>query len=345
MATRVTQAEYNRAVSNLTNSMRSAGAPQATIDRHIAVLKANLIIDSSVGTKPTKPAGSPIATTPPSTTNQGNFTQDAFAFLDHQLRLWGINSLGTTIRNYLVEGYSPDTVMLLLQDTKEYKTRFAGNETRRAAGMQVLSPAEYLSIENSYRQILRAAGMPPGFYDDKSDFATLIGKDVSPTEVRDRAALAATAVNSLDTGLRSAFTQRGISPSMLAAYYLDPGKALPMLQQQWNNVQVSAAAMRTDYGLSIARADEISLTSPRAGQAQDIFQEIKGILPEASRLSSIHQKSLGGDILTKEDLESELFFNDPRAIKERKRLASMERALFEQRSGVTSETFRKERNY
>jgi hypothetical protein len=91
--------------------------------------------------------------------------RDAFMAVNALFKNYGLESLAGKIYEYVKNGYSADTISILLQDTSEYKQRFQGNEARKAAGLPVLSPAEYLSTEASYRQIMQSAGLPSGFYD------------------------------------------------------------------------------------------------------------------------------------------------------------------------------------
>ena len=110
--------------------------------------------------------------------------RDAFMALETLFKNYGLDSLAGKIYDYVKNGYSADTISILLQDTPEYKARFKGNEARLKAGLPVLSPADYINTENAYRQILRQSGLPSGFYDSTDDFTDWISKDVSPTEVQ-----------------------------------------------------------------------------------------------------------------------------------------------------------------
>src|SRR5690242_18300662 len=143
-------------------------------------------------------------TTTPSTpslpTTQTAYSQDAFAYLSSIFASYGLSSLAPAIKNFLTQGYGTDTVALLLQETPEYKQRFAANDARIKAGLPALSPAEYLSVESAYRQVMSAAGVPKGFYDQPSDFQKWIADDVSPTEIKGRVDAATDFINSADAG-------------------------------------------------------------------------------------------------------------------------------------------------
>src|SRR5882757_3766747 len=77
--------------------------------------------------------------------------RDAYLAINSLFKNYGLESLAPKIYDYVKNGYSADTISVLLQDTKEYKDRFSANEARKKAGLPVLSPAEYLSAESSYR--------------------------------------------------------------------------------------------------------------------------------------------------------------------------------------------------
>src|SRR4249919_2477702 len=116
------------------------------------------------------------------------------AVLD-MLTEFGLQSLAPHILGYIKNGYDSSTISYELQQTKEWKTRFAANEIRAKQGLSVLSPQEYIQTERSYRQIMQNAGVPAGFYDQSSDFTDFLAKDISPQEINDRVKAATDFVN------------------------------------------------------------------------------------------------------------------------------------------------------
>ena len=67
--------------------------------------------------------------------------RDAAKALVELFKQYGLESLAPKIVEFIQNGYSADTTAILLQDTTEYKQRFAANEARRKKGLPVLSPA------------------------------------------------------------------------------------------------------------------------------------------------------------------------------------------------------------
>src|SRR5947209_9673415 len=173
--------------------------------------------------------------------------RDAFAALQSLFTGYGLGSLAPKIFDYIKQGYGSDTISLLLQDTPEYKQRFAGNLARQRAGLPVLSPAQYLATEESYRQVLHAAGLPKGFYDTPGDFTNWIAGDVSATELKNRADEAAAVANG-NPQLREAMKKMyGVSEGDIAAYFLDQSRAEPILRQREQAAEIAAAGLQRGF--------------------------------------------------------------------------------------------------
>lgn len=259
---------------------------------------------------------------------QPTFDNNAYEFLRQQFRQWGIEGLDGPIRQYLEEGYDANTIALLLQNTPQYKQRFAANEARKAKGLPVLSPAEYLATERSYREILSAAGLPVGFYDSIQDFRKWIEDDVSPTEIRDRVNVAVTLVNSVDPDMKRYF-QQWYSTGDMVAYALDRKRATAVLNRQVVAAGIGGAADTQGVNIGRTLAERIAETGIDPEQARQGFGVVAGDRDTATKLSSLYGLSYG-----EVDLINEVFFADAAAQKKRRTLASRERAQFAGSSAV-----------
>ena len=257
-------------------------------------------------------------------------SRDAAAALTSLFTSYGLGSLAPQIVGFLKQGYSSDTVSLLLQDTAAYKQRFAANAAREKAGLPVLSPAQYLATEQSYRQIMQQAGLPPGFYDQPSDFTKFLEQDISPAEIQSRVQAASTFVNSADQNALN-YMKQYYTQGDLMAYALDPTRAAPLVGKAFDAAQVGGAA--ADQGLAVdkATADELASKGISAAQASQGFSLVASDLPNATRLSQIY-----GGGLSQQDLINETFLNDAGAAFKRQTLASKERANFGGSSGVNN---------
>lgn len=244
---------------------------------------------------------------------------------------YGMGALGKDVLKILRKAKSPEHAMVEIRKTDSYKTRFAGNVARLKSGFGMLSEGEYLGLEQSYRSALRQAGMPKGFYDAPGDFAKWIGGDVSPAEIARRAEMAGKLAANQDPGLRSALKQRGIKQGHIAAYLLNPNKALPIIEREVASAELSAEAFRAGFkglGGSVGYMDRLVGKGITQGAAREAFQATAEELPTVQFLGSLE----GEDFSVKQVAEAELDI----APKVRKRLASQarrERARFGGTSG------------
>lgn len=266
--------------------------------------------------------------------------RDAFAALQSMFGQMGLGSLAGKIFDYVKQGYGADTISLLLQDTKEYKERFAANDARAKAGLPVLSPADYLSAESSYRQILDSAGMPKGFYDNAADFRSWIAGDVSPTEIKSRVDMAMEAVDKTDPNYRAALYQMyGIQGQDLAAYFLDRKLAEPILKKQAAASAIGAAALRRGFGLSTLDLEgyaSLGITGADAeqayGQIATGFEDMLGI---ANRFgTSWSQREAEQEVFTPGAAST---LGKDSAAEKGRSLKSQERAMFAGSRGSSSQ--------
>lgn len=258
--------------------------------------------------------------------------RDAFAALTAIFTNYGLGSLAPRIAEFLRNGYSPDTVGLLLQETPEYKERFAANEVRRSKGLPVLSPAEYLATERSYRQIMQAAGLPVGFYDRDDDFRSFLENDVSPQEIQQRVTAAADFVDQASDDAKALFGQWYTRGDMIA-YALDPQRAAPLVGKAFAATRIGAQAQARGLDIDRGYAERIHNAGFDEQAASQGFGMIEQNIQNDQKLAA-----LSGETLTSEDLANEIFFNDGSVTMKRRRLAGQEAGRFGGSSAVSAQT-------
>lgn len=258
-----------------------------------------------------------------------NANDDAFAYIKSQLNSWGLGSLASTVQQFLTSGMSADRVMVELQETTAYKQRFAANETRRKKGLPVLSPAEYLSAETAYRQVMVNAGAPVGFYDKPSDFQKFLENDVSPTEIQGRVGAAQKLVESADPGVRKEF-ERLYGASNLWAYALDSKRTEELMKKQAQAAAFADAANDQGFsGLSRSASERLADLGVSDAQARQGFGQAQRQLSAFTRLGGV-----SGAGYTRSDAFEDVFFSDEDAASKRRTLASAERGRFSGSSGL-----------
>lgn len=190
--------------------------------------------------------------------------------LRQELDGWGLGSLTDQAWDLQTGGAGHDQILAWLRGTTEYQTRFAGMAARKANGLNPISEAEYVSLENTYAQIAHQYGLLAGSY----DAAKAIGGDVSATEFSQRAAAASTAVFDEPQQVRdSLLSYYGLSQGQIASWYLNPENAVPQLQNMLHAAEIGGTG--TQLGIDIDRtlAEKVALAgftgqSARAGLAQ-----------------------------------------------------------------------------
>lgn len=290
--------------------------------RHPAPTRPQVPAPSSGGAPSTAGGAAPPQFSADLTSGLVGPQRDAAAALINLFTQYGLGSLAPKIVQMIQGGMSSDTISIELQQTSEYKQRFAANDKRIKAGLPALSPAEYLATERSYRQIMQAAGLPVGFYDSTDDFTKWLEMDVSPTEVKARVDAASEAINQTPPETLD-YLKQWYNVSDLTAFALDPTKAQPLIEQRIKAAEAAALAKNQGVGVDRTTAEQIGRQGFSTQQMQQGFGQVAQDATAATKLSDIY----GGD-LTTGDLVKEVFMNDAQAAQKRTRLASQERAAF-----------------
>lgn len=255
--------------------------------------------------------------------------RDAYLAINALFKTYDLGSLAGKVYDYVKNGYSADTISILLQDSKEYKERFAGNELRKKAGLPVLSAGEYLATEASYKQIMQTAGLPTGFYDQNSDFNDWIGKNISPTEIQTRVDLATQATTLANPNYRKALNSMGISDSEMTAYFLGSKRALPQLQKSAATAAVGAQALAQGLTFDKAYAEQLALQGISADEAQQGYSAVASELGTMQSLGAMY-----GEEWNQRTSEQATFEGSAEALQKKGRLLSRERGAFSGGTGA-----------
>jgi hypothetical protein len=205
--------------------------------------------------------------------------ESAYTIIDNMLTEYGLQDLGGFVNRMVFQENVIDANVLIgeIRQTEQYKKRFAGNIARRNAGLNVMSEAEYLQMENAYRQLMRQSGLPVGFYDNNDDFTNLIANDVSIAELAERVNQGYEAVMQADPAVVDEMRRLyGIGDGDLAAYFLDPERGTPNLLQQARAAQVAGQAVaQAGMQLTVGQAEELARAGVTGEQARAGFQAIE----------------------------------------------------------------------
>jgi len=217
--------------------------------------------------------------------------QSARAIVRDFLTQIGLPELEDLLYQNLVadQDYSPQRLAIEVRRTPQYARRFPGMAARQAAGLPALDEGTYIAMERGYREAMRAAGLPSGFYDSADDFAQFIGNDISVSELSTRVQQGYQAVAQADPSVLATMRQfYGVTDGELAAYFLDPAKAESVILQQVGTAQIGAAAAREGFGQAADRAaaermQRFGVTGEEASQAFSMLNRSRELLTPIER--------------------------------------------------------------
>lgn len=196
----------------------------------------------------------------------------AKALISEQLHQWGLENLTDWAWDQITKG-NANILPTLLRGTEEYKARFAGNATRVAQGYNALSEGQYLQLEDNYRYLMTQYGLPKGFYDSQAEMAKLIGGNVNPDTLNSRLQMYSDAANKAPSEVRTELQRLyGVTDGEMAAFFIDPTQALPMIEQRYNAVGAAASADRAGFS-AIAKDTAERLASLGANNSQQTVDQ------------------------------------------------------------------------
>jgi len=269
--------------------------------------------------------------------------KNAYQLLIDEFTQMGIPTLADAVRGYMVEDVDPELVPGRLTETEAYKQRFAGNEGRKAKGLSVYSPREYLQAEETYKSLLDSAGLQD--LATQNTFSSFISGAVSPVEVQDRIQNVFNKIDNADDALKSQigtyFSQYGImDPNVqrgqIASALLTGETSSLALERQLKKAQLRAGATMARYDVgettieSLQKQLEAQGVSDVYGTAQSGFKTLAETAPTASKLAEIYKTDVSG---LQEELQQEAFFG--LKSQRRKKLEEQEQAAFAGQAGIS----------
>lgn len=262
--------------------------------------------------------------------------ESAYSIIQRTLAEYGLEGLEGFVNRMVFQENVIDANVLIgeIRQTEQYKKRFAGNIARRNAGLNVLSEAEYLQMENAYRQLMRQSGLPVGFYDNNDDFTNLIANDVSIAELAERVNQGYEAVMQADPAVVDEMRRLyGIGDGDLAAYFLDPERGTPNLLQQARAAQVAGQAVaQAGMQLTVEQAEELARAGVTGEQARAGFQAIE----QAEELFAALPGQTG-EMITEEEQVAGVFGTSAAAQQRIRRRTRERQAEFEAGGGFAAQ--------
>ena len=193
-------------------------------------------------------------------------------------------------------GLSPTQLSAAIGLVSSWQTRFSGNQARIAAGLNPLSPAEYIANEQSYKTVMSMSGIPASSPLQSTDYlGKLIAADISPAETQMRVNAATAAVQNEDPQVLAQLqSQFGMTMPTIISHLLDPAVAAPLVQQEYNAATIGAEAARAGVNISYGATGPLSAMGLAAqgvtqAQANQGFANIASQEPAMQSLAGRYQ--------------------------------------------------------
>jgi hypothetical protein len=257
--------------------------------------------------------------------------ESTIKILTDRFARYNLGGLANKIRALAIDGATEATITIDLMETDEYRQRFKANDARMKMGLQVLNPAEYLNLEDGYRQVLRAYGLKQ--FDTDDYVSQFIANDVSAAELSNRVVTAVQRVQNADPAISKQLRDYyGIGQSDLVAYVLDPNQQFQKIERQVAASEIGVAAARQGLQAGVSVAEQLASQGVTQAEAQKGYATIADILPTAEKLSDIYGSTLEGYGQT--EAEQEVFNSLASAQRKRQKLTQREIASFSGTSGT-----------
>lgn len=228
---------------------------------------------------PAAPAGSPASGTAgaPGPSGVTSAQRDAYAVVQNVLDTYGLGSLSQWAWQQILNGASDAEVQYQIRQTPEFKQAFPEIEARQKAGLPPLSPGDIVTYRNTAQQMMREAGLPQGYWDQPGDFVNLLANNVSINELQHRLQLATQAAYEVPADVRATLARDyGVGAGKLAAFFLDPTRAEPLITRDFTAAQIGGAGLRTGYGSTKSEDEYLAGLGVGGQQAQQGFSTLAG---------------------------------------------------------------------
>jgi hypothetical protein len=326
-----------------TNAAKTKASQQAAIDK----AAKDLLVVEETGNKGVDVNAAPdwwIKYQAAEVAKENQQRVSSFALLRTYAEEYG---LPTSLADKLIDlvanqGYSEEAVALELQQTDEFKARFAGIEkykknfaTEIGSGIKAAppKPSDYIKMEKAYQDVLSRYGLAD--MANRTTYAELIGGDVSVAEMTDRVVNVYDKVNNADDVLKQQLNQ--FFPTFGTADYAkalltgtSPQDMASQLTRKLGAAEISSEASRAGLTTGVERAQQLQAMGVSRGTARTGYSKIAEQQTMLNKLGSIYNQDVT-DIQT--ELEAEQF--QGLASQRRKKLEQTEQASFAGRSGIS----------
>jgi hypothetical protein len=249
-------------------------------------------------------------------------------------------AFATFITNNIINDVSEAQTLIDIYDQPAYKLRFPGMDALRKKN-RTIDEKTYIGLENQIVQTLKFFDLPKGFYDDRATLGKMIGNEVSPKEVQDRAQLAQDIARAADPNVRKALMDfYKVGEGGITAYFLNSDAALPLLEKSAKTAEI--AGIGKTYGFNEFGMEEAELLGVKDTYAKLSQSDMTKAFGRAAQLAATQSRLAyleKGKYSDREALAATIE-GDQQAILASEKRAQREQARFGGSSGLSSASLR-----
>ena len=245
-------------------------------------------------------------------------------------------ALAEFISSQIQADVSTEDTLLKLYDQPAYKARFPGMKPLRDKN-RTISEANYISLENQIVETLKFFDLPTGFYDNREMLGSIIGNEVSPKEVQDRAQAAQDLAKATNPEIRVALQDfYNIGEGDITAHFLNGDLAAPLLLKQARAAEIAGLAKTVGFNAftnteAQSLAEQNVYKNMNIGDLTTAIGKSGTLADTQKRLAYLENQSYSDREALKATIES-----DQQAILASQRRASRETARFGGSTGIGS---------
>lgn len=194
------------------------------------------------------------------------------------LKMYDLEGLTSTVTKWIQDPkVTDDQIELLLYEEPAFKTRFPAIFERQAAGLPPINAQQYLQYEQTLDSLFRSANLPAEFYDNRSDFTRFISDNIDPISIQERIQEGYHRVLTAPTEVRARFAQMfGVEgDSALAAAFLDPDTAFPILERRLMAAEVAGTGDIMGIGIGQGSAEQLAAMGFDGRSSMQGFRQVQ----------------------------------------------------------------------
>jgi hypothetical protein len=244
------------------------------------------------------------------------------------------------ITDNIINDVSEAQTLIEIYDQPAYKLRFPGMDSLRKKN-RTINEDSYIKLENQIVQTLKFFDLPAGFYDDRATLGKMIGNEVSPKEVQDRAQLAQDLARAADPNIRQSLMDfYKVGEGAITAYFLNADVAMPLLEKAAKTAEIAGIGKTygfNEFGMEEAEALGVKDTYAKLSQSDmtKAFSRASQLAATQSRLAYLDKNQYSDREALAATIEG-----DQQAILASEKRAQREQARFGGSSGLSAASLR-----